>query len=216
MSKPPRVVAELGRPETPAETAARKAENSRLYRERKTINNLVLSLLATLGLVVIIVLAVPRGDYTIDRNIDFTEVAQQAQPSVKNSLAVPVLPDGWKSNDAELRHSNTDKVSSWYVGWITPKNEFVALSQGFDANPSWVADQLDRKIATGTEKIGGLQWTVYDHRDSRSDGGNVIYALTAESGNNTYVVYGTADPDEIHVLAEAVVESDMRPADPQN
>ena len=28
-AEPPRVVAELGRPETPEETAARKAENSR-------------------------------------------------------------------------------------------------------------------------------------------------------------------------------------------
>jgi hypothetical protein len=45
-----RVVAELGRPETPAETAARKAESSRLHRQRQTVNNLVYSLIATLGI----------------------------------------------------------------------------------------------------------------------------------------------------------------------
>jgi hypothetical protein len=46
-AKAKRVVAELGRPETPEEEAARRAENSRLYRQRKTVNNLVYSLIVT-------------------------------------------------------------------------------------------------------------------------------------------------------------------------
>ncbi|WGD38319.1 DUF4245 domain-containing protein [Lysinibacter sp. HNR] len=204
--RPPRVVAELGRPETPEETAARKAENSRLYRERKTINNLVLSLLATLGVVVIIVLAVPRGNYTTERNIDFVEVAREAQPSVTQTLATPSLPTGWLSNAAELRHSSAHNVTSWYVGWVTPEHEFVALSQGLDATPEWVADQLDKKNATGTETIGGVLWTVYDHRDSAADGGNVIYALTASDGKSDYVIFGTASPEETRILAESIAQ----------
>ena len=59
--KPPVVVAELGRPETPSETTSRKAEQSRLYKQRKTVNNLVCSLLVSLGLVRVMVLVVPRG-----------------------------------------------------------------------------------------------------------------------------------------------------------
>lgn len=37
--KRPVIVAELGRPETASETASRKAEQSRLYKQRKTVNN---------------------------------------------------------------------------------------------------------------------------------------------------------------------------------
>ncbi len=59
--RPPAVVAELGRPETPEETAERKAENSRNHRNRQTVNNLVLSLIATVAVVALIVLFVPRG-----------------------------------------------------------------------------------------------------------------------------------------------------------
>jgi hypothetical protein len=36
-----RVVAELGRPETPEETAARKAESSRVYRSSQNFRNLI-------------------------------------------------------------------------------------------------------------------------------------------------------------------------------
>ena len=68
--RPPREVAELGRPETPEETAARKAENSRKHRQRQTLKNLVLALAASLGVVFIIVLLVPRSDGPIDRDVD--------------------------------------------------------------------------------------------------------------------------------------------------
>ena len=43
MAKQPRVVAELGRPETPDETAARKAASSAAYRSSKTVRNLVVA-----------------------------------------------------------------------------------------------------------------------------------------------------------------------------
>ncbi|GAA3594198.1 hypothetical protein GCM10022198_17500 [Klugiella xanthotipulae] len=205
-TKPPRVVAELGRPETAAETAARKAENSRLYRSRKTINNLVLSLLACLAAVVIIVLAVPRGNYTAERDVDYVQVAADSQPSIEQTLIVPELPDGWKANIAELRHSSADDVTSWYVGWVTPEENFAALSQGFNANENWVATQLERSLATGTEQIGGFTWTVYDHRDSRDDTGNVDYALTTVAQDSSYVVYGTAPLEDIHLLAQSVAD----------
>ena len=47
MAKQPRVVAELGRPETPDETAARKAASSAAYRSSKTVRNLVVALLVS-------------------------------------------------------------------------------------------------------------------------------------------------------------------------
>ena len=51
MARGPRIVAELGRPETPDETAARKAESSRVYRASQNTRNLVAALLVTLAVV---------------------------------------------------------------------------------------------------------------------------------------------------------------------
>ena len=50
MARGPRVVAELGRPETAAETAARKAESSRVYRSSQTTRNLIAALLVTIAM----------------------------------------------------------------------------------------------------------------------------------------------------------------------
>ena len=61
MARAPRVVAELGRPETAQETADRKAEFSRTYRASQNTRNLIAALLVTLAVVVVIVFAVPRG-----------------------------------------------------------------------------------------------------------------------------------------------------------
>ncbi|AZZ49261.1 DUF4245 domain-containing protein [Rathayibacter rathayi] len=201
-SKPARVVAELGRPETAAETAARKAENSRLYRQRKTVNNLVFSLLATVGAVALIVLLVPRGDTVDFSSVDVPRVAAQVQLGEQQTLAVPSLPEGWKANAAELRRENG--TDYWYVGLITPKAGYIGLSQGLGADPAWVATQLDRRAATGVETIGGRDWTVYDHRDSGADTGNTPYALATTEGSSTYLVYGTAPTDEIRRVVDAI------------
>ena len=93
----PRIVAELGRPETASETAARKAENSRLYRQRKTVNNLTLSLLVSLGMVLLIVLIVPRGtDVWGDHIVDVAAAATAAAPPA----AGQAYPGGKKSGDS--------------------------------------------------------------------------------------------------------------------
>ena len=202
--RPPRVVAELGRPETPEETAARKAENSRNHRQRQTLKNLLLALGASLGVVLIIVLLVPRSDGPIDRDIDVAAVAEQAQVTRDEQLAVPGLPDGWRSNAAELRMSEVDDITAWYVGYLTPSDEFVGMYQAFDANPTWVAEQLSRTIATGVVTIDGVEWTVYDNRESGADVGNARYGLVTEAGDTTFVLIGTAPDEEFETLAAAL------------
>ncbi|AWB94901.1 DUF4245 domain-containing protein [Agromyces badenianii] len=200
----PRVVAELGRPETPEETAARKAENSLKHRQRQTLNNLLLALGASLILVLVIVLLVPRSDTPIERDVDVVALAEQAQIASDDPLAVPDMPEGWRANAAELRTSQADEVTAWYVGYLTPSDEFVGFYQGLDANPTWVAGLLARTLAAGTVTIDGIEWTVYDNRESDDDVGNARYGLTAEAGGSTFVLLGTATPEEFETLASAL------------
>jgi Protein of unknown function (DUF4245) len=199
-----RVVAELGRPETPQETAARKSEASRNHRDRQTVNNLVYALIATVALVVLIVLIVPRGTPIVNAPVNYASIASQAQGSEPDRLVVPVLPKGWSSNSAQLNTGTSDGVDSWYIGLITPDKQYVGITQGFKANSTWLANQLNQSLATGTTTIDGVQWTIYDNRNSGKDNGNVDYALTATSGHSTYVVFGTADDGEITTVARAI------------
>jgi hypothetical protein len=203
--RPPRVVAELGRPETPEETAARKAENSLKHRQRQTLKNLVLALGASLLIVLVIVLLVPRSDAPIDPEVDVASIAEQARIASDDPLAVPALPEGWRPNAAELRTSAVDDVTAWYVGYLTPSNEYIGMYQGIEANPTWVASLLARTTATGTTTIDGVEWTVYDNRETSIDVGNAKYGLTTEAGDSTFVLLGTATPEEFETLAAALV-----------
>lgn len=200
----PRVVAELGRPETPEETAKRKAEDSVKHRQRQTVRNLVGSLVASLAVVAVIVLIVPRSDTPIERDVDVASIAAQAQVGLEQELAVPELPEGWRSNDASLRQSEADGVTAWYAGYLTPRDEYAGMYQGLGANPTWTADLLANTVASGVVTIDGVEWTVYDNRESDADVGNARYGLVTEAGESTFVLLGTAAPEEFDTLARAI------------
>jgi hypothetical protein len=200
----PRVVAELGRPETPEERAERLATNSRNYRSRKTVNNLVFSLLATVGAVIVLVLIVPRSDTPLTRQVDYANVAAQAQPGVDVPLASPMLPDGWGANVAQWRVGGSDGVSSWYIGLLTPSNEFIGFTQALNANSTWRAEKLEKVPASGTVTIDGVEWDVHRNPAPPADQGNFEVALVTEAGTSSYLLIGTAPDEELAVLAGAL------------
>ena len=201
-AKPPRVVAELGRPETPDEKEARTAENRRLRRQRQNARNLAYSLVVCVALVIVIVLAVPRGAPAPRTAVDYRSLASQSEGSVDRPLLAPALPSTWSANAAELRTS--DGVTSWYVGFVLPKNEFLSYTEGLNGNATWLADVLDSAKGGGTTTIGGLTWRVYDRRDLGQSAGNVAYALATRVGSTDLVVSGTATPAETRSLAAAL------------
>ncbi len=210
MSKQPKIVAELGRPETPEETFARKQENSRLYRSRKTINNLVFSLLVTVGLVAAIYFLVPRAEGEPNWQVDYVAQSEIASQSLGEPLLVPAMPEQWRANAAELRNATNGQVTSWYIGFITPQDKFIAFNEAFDANETWVANELKDYPATGTKNIDGQEWTIYDNR-SYKDAGNVQYAMVTTLGRSTVVLFGTADDAEFDQLATSIT-ADLRSA----
>ncbi len=199
--KAPPVVAELGRPETPEETAARKAENSRRHRANQTLFNLVLATLASLGIVVFLFAVVVRPDTAPPAPVDYVSVAEGANADVP--LAAPVVPADWYANAARYRPEFG--VQTWYVGFITSGEGFIALNQGIDANVTWVTAEVDGRSATGETSIGGVDWQVYDHRDEGSSG-NYAYALAAEFDGSTVVLHGTASDAEFESLAASIAE----------
>ncbi len=215
--KAPVVVAELGRPETAEETSARKARDSRLYRERKTVNNLVFSLLVSLGLMLVIFLMVPRGvDQYSDRSVDVPELAEQASAGTGLDLVAPDVPEGWKAKQAELRYSDADGVTFWYVGYTTADEQYAAVVQAFTEDGSevserWVAEHLEEQDPTGAEQMGGFDWTVYDHSDRDADDANMLFGMQTstprEDGADTVVlVYGTDTSGTIRTLAASVAK----------
>lgn len=199
------IVAELGRAETPQETADRKAAASKKRRTNQTALNLAIATVVSLVAAIVLVLTVglvdsgsriPSTDYVTD--------TENAQSSFGGVLVIPELPEGWVANRAE-RVTGSDGVDSWQIGFVTPEQQYIALIQAIDTNPSWIDDQVRGAKAGPAISIGGVQWTSHDRRDA-DDPGNVAYSLVSESGSLTIVLAGTADDDEFEVLADAVAK----------
>lgn len=199
-AKPP-VVAELGRPETPEEASIRRDEARRNRRARQTTFNLVVATLASLLLAAFFgILMSNPGSPGID-DVDYAAAAAEAQDGIDEPLTAPELPDGWRANRAEIE-TGDDGVTMWRLGLLTPGGEFIGVKQGIDANPSWLAAQVENTSETGTATLGGLEWTL---REGDADG-NLSRAMTSVDEGSTFVLYGTADDAEFTALAEAIGE----------
>lgn len=204
--KPPAIVAELGRPETPEETAERKAADSANHRNRQTLSNLVYALIACLLFVLVVVIIAPYQQGNSHAPVvDYHKLAQQGSGLEADPLLAPRLPSGWRSNSAQLRTNNPDGVDYWYIGFLTPDSQYIGLSQGFDANETWVDNQVNHSTISGTRTIDGIRWDVYNNRNSGTNNGNIDYALATTASHSSIVIYGTADDSEFLTIARSLV-----------
>lgn len=203
MAKAPRVVAELGRPETPDETADRKAEFSRNYRASLNARNLIAALLVTLAVVLVIVFAVPRGSLPPRAAVDVAAIAETVASTEQRTVIVPVVPDGWISNAAAVEG---DSVRAWTIVYVPDEaSGFLRVAQGFDADAAWTTRALQGADASGTVMIDGVDWTVYDIPDPARVG-NVSVALSTQAGPDTILVYGSTDEATAQLAAAGLAD----------
>jgi hypothetical protein len=199
MSERP-IVAELGRPETPEEKADRLAASRAKRRGNQTSKNLLLSLAASLGIVLFLIVVVVRPD-PAPEPVDYQATAAEAEASLGSAVIAPSVPPSWIANRADL--SGSGGVQEWYVGFTVDQAGFIAILQGFDANPTWLQNALRDPAAGDTVAIGNTDWTRYDRRGVESAGLRE-YALVTETAHSTIVLYGTASDDDFALLATAV------------
>lgn len=188
---------------TSEETAQRKADAAQKRRSRQTTTNLLLSLAACLAIVFAVILVAVRPTAPNLPEVDYISVARQAQSGITAPLAAPHLNGDWSANAARVTPESPDGVVSWYIGFLTPDDQFIGMRQGVGAGESWIANQLPGTRPTGTAVVAGVSWKVYDRRDAR-DPGNFAYAMSTTSGSSAYVVFGTAKTTEFHTLATAL------------
>lgn len=198
MASGPRVVAELGRPETPQETADRKAASSAAYRSSQTFRHLIAALLVTLGVLAVIYLAVPRGSFDEPTPVDVPAAAASASASLGHTLLVPVVPGDWRANDARV-------VGSMWRVVYAPQSGFVNVAQGIGADDDWASQTVGGFAPSGTVTIEGIVWDEYVIPDAaRTD--SISYALSTDAGSDTVLVYGATDAETAAVAASGLAD----------
>lgn len=172
-------------------------------RARQTVINLILSLAATVGLVIVMVLVVPRDDSNQIKHVDYVAVATEAKQATGQPLLVPEIPSGWWSNSARWSSKPSDGTdSSWYVGFVGPKNQYVGITQTFKTNPTWLAFQLQGLI--NTQKVVASDWQLWRSSEKHTPAKTKDYMLVQNIGDDTILLYGTASEAEMAEFAAEV------------
>lgn len=198
MASGPRIVAELGRPETPEETADRKAASSAAYRSSKTFRNLIAALLVTVAVVAVVYLGVPRGSLAEPEPVDVPSAAAQVSASLEHPILVPVVPADWRANSARV------EGQMWRVVYA-PASGYVRVAQAIDAPSGWVQKELGGYAPTGSVTIAGLTWDEYRIPSAgRTD--SVSYALSIQAGSDLVLIYGATDAATAAIAAEGVAD----------
>lgn len=202
MSRKPGIVAELGRPETPRETAERKAESSRVYRSSQTFRNLIAALIVTVAVVAVIVLAVPRGEPTPAPSIDVAKIASDVSSSSDRPVVVPELGDFWRVNAAGLEGGAVRVWSITLAPAGAKERGFIKLAQAFDADVSWAPQLTGGMAPSGTTQIDGRTWDEFDLGDRGT--ANITYALGTQAGHDYVLLYGSRSADSTRELAASL------------
>jgi hypothetical protein len=173
-------------------------------RARQTIVNLVLSLAATVGLVIVMVLIVPRDDSNQIQHVDYKKVAAEAAMATERPVIVPEIEAGWWSNSARWTAKPKDGTdASWYVGFVGPDNQYIGMTQTYNTNPTWLALQLNDLKDTGKKLLDG-QWSVWVSKEKHTPAKTKDYLLVSSKDVDTILIYGTASEAAMTSFANGV------------
>lgn len=188
-------------------------------RARQTVRNLLLSLIACAGLVLALVLIVPRDDSSRIQRVDYKSIAAEVQSSTGLDILVPNLPKGWWCNKATWTGKSPDGVKTWYLGLIGPNNQYVGLTQGFDVNPTWFVGQLGQGAAVLGPKYEGNGWWRWDaspqHDPMQTK--DHVWAFNTKSiesaKGSAVLLYGAESIKDFYTVAEVLPFKELVPAD---
>ena len=175
-------------------------------RAKQTVNNLLLSLLATAGLVLVIVLIVPRDDSSRIPHVNYTAIAEKAATSSHHHILAPKLPAGWWSNKATWLENPVDAVPRFESGFVGPKNQYLGMTQAFGVNPTWLALTLKDVVLEKNFSNSGSStiWAIYKspvvHNPVKTR--DVIWI--ANNGPDSVMIYGDANAEEFTNFTKAI------------
>ncbi|MEY4898344.1 MAG: hypothetical protein RL294_155 [Actinomycetota bacterium] len=173
-------------------------------RNRQNVFTLIGALLASFGIVLVIVVISIRPNPTSRAEVDWHSVHNDAPNSVLLVDPTFAASDGdWWANRADYRAGRNPE---WYIGFVTPTSGFVVVHEFLaDVSPE-VAEVLD-DVTASPVVIDGSTWTRYDRSELENPGNyRHVYEITLPSGG-ILIVSGTAAVSEIELVASLALES---------
>lgn len=142
-----------------------------------------------------------RTDATVDPEaVDHLEAVQAAQDADIPVAYPRMLPDGWIATRAVFDTVEQQRV--WALSLLTDDTEFVGVRQGPVEVEDMVAEYVDEDAEEGEtvtlDSPLAREWQAFT-----DDGGD--YALVAQLGEDTVLVFGSPGESVVRDLAESLV-----------
>ncbi len=183
------------------------SDSAARHRARQTVINLILALGASIGLVVTLVLIVPRDDSSRIREIDYTAISQKAKADSGFDVITITPPENWWSNNAMLTTNNIDTVPVFKAGFVGSDIKYVGYTQAFNANPTWLALSLNGKVLTKQYSSKHYTWDVYESIIKNEPKKTMDYIMVLNYKDQDYMlVYGVAEDSEFKTFIDSIDE----------
>lgn len=171
----------------------------RFLRKHSNWVNMVIAILACLGVVVIALLMAPQPEVDSERVVDYRAVAESAQANADFPLLVPTIPKGWKSNEATYDRVGDSQTLSWYVSFLGEQQQWVSIEQA-RASENWVRMRIgDDAVSAETAEESGVEFQIF-----RSDATKEYWV--ASRGDVFVIIKATATPETIEYFARQVAD----------
>ncbi len=127
------------------------------------------------------------------------------------ALRDPLVPGGWRSNSADVVPIGAGATASVavQVGWITPGDGYLRLSQSAGAVDDLVHEEAgidggSPAPASGTVEVAGTSWTIYPGRRQEK-------SWVTDLGGVRVLITGNGDDQQFRRLATAVRTAKVLP-----
>ncbi len=181
------------------------SDSAARHRARQTVINLCLALGASVGLVVTLVLIVPRDDSNRVKEVDYTTISQKAKVDSGFEVITVTPPTNWWSNNAALTTNNVDTVPVFKAGFVGSDIKYIGYTQAFNANPTWLALSLNGKVITGDYSSKHYKWDIYESIVENNPKKTMDYIMVLNYKAQDYVLlYGVADQSDFKTFIDSI------------
>lgn len=206
--------ANSGSPEAVPKTFKPVLKPAAAKRANATVIGMLMAVGVSLGIALLLPLlsARPSGPlYKAD--VDVPAVASQAVGVAGFLPAAPALPSDWTANYARWTAAGSDGVAYWEIGYVTPNQKFITLTETAQANPTWLAARTDNAPITGDRTLSGKTWQL---RDKPGTSTSLLLNATpgaAAATGSTIVLKGEkTELSELDTVANAIAAPQESPA----
>ncbi|MBB6626964.1 DUF4245 domain-containing protein [Nocardioides sp. KIGAM211] len=188
-------------PTTPSADGASAPAGQRPGRYPRTTNGLIGALVVTLLVIgaFVALRALNRDDLEVKPTaVDYLGLVKDAQAGGVELVYPTDLPQGWIADSVQYVPGDRP---AWGIGMLTDAGKYVGLRQEDVSVDDLLATYVDENATEG-DPISVSGSVAPEWRSFSDEGGDHAYA--AEVGEDTVLVYGSADVQDLRTVLDAL------------